>query len=59
MAWVAIIRQGGLGHEVQESWSYPSNVTPWPYEVSHVKNEFSLLELTACHAVNSNRENSY
>ena len=31
-----IIRHGGLGHEVQESWPYLSNVTPWPYELSHV-----------------------
>ena len=43
----AIIRHGGSGHEVQESWpylgSYLSNATPWPYELSHVKNEFSLV----------------
>ena len=25
-----------------------SNATPWPYELSHVKNEFSLVGLTAC-----------
>ena len=37
-----IIRHGGLGHEVQESWPYLSNATPWPYELSHVKNKFSL-----------------
>ena len=36
--WITIIRQGGLGHEVQESWPYLSNATPWPYELSHVKN---------------------
>ena len=24
-----------------------SNATPWPYELSHVKNEFSLVGLTA------------
>ena len=32
----------------QESWPYLSNATPWPYELSHVKNEFSLVGLTAC-----------
>ena len=26
--WITIIRQGGLGHEVQESWPYLSNSTP-------------------------------
>ena len=36
--WITIIRHGGLGHEVQESWLYLSNATPWPYELSHVKN---------------------
>ena len=46
--WITIIRHGGLGHEVQESWPYLSNATPWPYELSHVKNEFSLVGLTAC-----------
>ena len=46
--WITIIRHGGLGHEVQESWPYLSNETPWPYELSHVKNEFSLVGLTAC-----------
>ena len=25
-----------------------SNATPWPYELSHVKNEFSVVVLTAC-----------
>ena len=45
--WITIIRHGGLGHEVQESWPYLSNATPWPYELSHVKNEFSLVGLTA------------
>ena len=42
-----IIRHGGLGHEVQGSWPYLSNATPWPYKLSHVKNEFSLVGLTA------------
>ena len=28
--WIKIIRHGGLGHEVQESWPYLSNATPWP-----------------------------
>ena len=28
--WITIIRHGGLGHEVQESWPYLSNATPWP-----------------------------
>ena len=49
--WITIIRHGGLGHGVQESWPYGpylSNATPWPYELSHVKNEFSLVGLTAC-----------
>ena len=39
---------GGLGYEFQGSWPYLSNATPWPYELSHVKNEFSLVGLTAC-----------
>ena len=34
--------------EVQESWPYLSDATPWPYELSRVKNEFSLVGLTAC-----------
>ena len=34
--WITIIRHGGLSHEVQESWPYLSNATPWPYELSHV-----------------------
>ena len=46
--WITIIRHGGLGHEVQESWPYLSNATPWPYELSHVKNERSLVGSTAC-----------
>ena len=46
--WITIIRHGGLGHEVQESWPYLSNATPWPYELSHVKNEFFLVGLTEC-----------
>ena len=46
--WITIIRHGRLGREVQESWPYLSNATPWPYELSHVKNEFSLVVLTAC-----------
>ena len=41
--WITRIRHGGLGDEVQESWPYLSNATPWPYELSHVKNEFSLV----------------
>ena len=51
--WITIIRHGGLGHEVQESWPYLSNATPWPYELSDVKNEFSLMGLTACQYENS------
>ena len=35
---------GGLGHQVQESWPYLSNVTLLPYLLSHVKNEFSPVE---------------
>ena len=46
--WITIIRHGGSGHEVQESWPYLTNATSWPYELSHVKNEFSLVGLTAC-----------
>ena len=46
--WITIIRHGSLGHEVQESWPYLSNATSWPYELSHEKNEFSLVGLTAC-----------
>ena len=34
--------------EVKESWPYLSNATPWHYELSHVRNEFSLVGLTAC-----------
>ena len=49
-----IIRHGGWGHEVQESWPYLSNATPWPYELSHVENEFSLVGLTACQYENEN-----
>ena len=45
--WITIIRHGGLGHE-QESWPYLSNATPWPYDLSPVKNGFSLVGLTAC-----------
>ena len=40
------------------SWLYLSNATPWPYELSHVKNKFSLgplVRLTACQY--ENREN--
>ena len=48
-----IIRHCGLGHEVQESWPYLSNATSWPYELSHVKNEFSLVGLTACQYENA------
>ena len=29
--WITIIPHGSLGHEVQESWPYLSNATPWPY----------------------------
>ena len=29
-------------------WISRSNATPWPYELSHVKNEFSLVGLTVC-----------
>ena len=31
-----------------ESWPCLSNATPWPYELSHVENEYSLVGLTAC-----------
>ena len=43
--WIIIIRHGGLGHQVHESWPYLSNATPWPYELSHVRNEFSLVAM--------------
>ena len=46
--WITIIRHGGLGYEVQESWPYLSIATSRPYELSHVKNEFSLVGSTAC-----------
>ena len=46
--WITIIRHGGLGHWVQASWPYLPNATPWPYELSHVENEFSLVGLTGC-----------
>ena len=46
--WITIIRKGGSGHEVQKSWPYLSNATPWPYELSQVKKEFSVVELIAC-----------
>ena len=26
--WITMIRHGGFGHEVQESWPYLSNATP-------------------------------
>ena len=54
--WITIIRHGGSGHEVQESRPYLSNATPWPYELSHVKNEFSLVGLTACQYENGQSE---
>ena len=31
-----------------QSRLYLSNATLWPYKLSHVKNEFSLVGLTAC-----------
>ena len=34
----------GLGHEVQESWPYLSNATPWPYELS-LADLISFLEI--------------
>ena len=46
--WITIIHHGGLVHELKESWPYLSNATPWLYEMSHVKNEFSLVGLTVC-----------
>ena len=33
--------------------TYLSNVTPSPYRLSHVKNEFALMELTVCQCENS------
>ena len=46
--WITIIRHGGLGHEVQESWPYLSKATPWPYELSHVKNFHACVSTTQC-----------
>ena len=43
--WITIIRHGGLGHEVQESWPYLSNATPWPYELSQAR-ELHLIDKT-------------
>ena len=37
--WITIIHHGGLGHEVQESWPYLSNATPWPYERTESREE--------------------
>ena len=54
--WITIIRHGGLGNEVQESWPYLSNATPQPYELSDVKNEFSIMGLTACQYENGQNE---
>ena len=45
--WITIIRHG-LSYEIQELWPYLSNATPGSYELSHVRNEFSLVGLTAC-----------
>ena len=45
--WIKIIRHGGLGHEVQESWPYLSNATPWPYELNHLSNFGSSMKGTA------------
>ena len=47
---------GGLGHQFQESWPYLSNATPQLYELSHVKNEFSLVGLTECQYENGQSE---
>ena len=43
--WITIIRHGGLGHEVQESWPYLSNATPWPYELSRVINKINIATI--------------
>ena len=34
--WITIIRHGGLGHEVQDSWPHLSNATPWSYELKFI-----------------------
>ena len=39
-----------------QSRLYLSNATLWPYELSHVKNEFSLVGLTACQYENGQSE---
>ena len=54
--WITIIRHGGLGHQIQESWPYLLILTPSPYELSHVKNEFSLVGLIACQYENGQSE---
>ena len=54
---IITIRHGGLGHYVQEPWPYLSNVTPSPYLLNFVKNEVSLVELTACRCENGQSEN--
>ena len=55
--WITIIRHGGLGHEVQESWPYLSNATPWPYELSQAR-ELHLIDkattLEPCSAQGTN-----
>ena len=42
-----------------QAMRFKSHATPWPYELSHVNNEFSLVGLTACQCENgqSEREN--
>jgi len=43
--WITIIRHGGLGHEVQESWPYLSNATTWPYELVITYGLWCLISL--------------
>ena len=45
------VRQGGVGHQDQKSWPFLSK----PYGLNHAKNEFSLVEFTACQSENSQR----
>ena len=41
--WITMIRHGGSGHEVQESWLYLSNVTPCSSCVSPLSRGVTLF----------------
>ena len=42
--WITIIRHGGLGHEVQESWPCLSNAsfTPLPFKQFLLRHSLSI-----------------